>query len=273
MDGTVGEAKVKDESREPPMRHRSVIVALLSLFSMTPTAVCAVSLGSHDVMDEAIARGRADLEEWHGGSPKRPCLCATFLSTGHASFQTSVTNARVLKCDWAVIFYDMSDMARKTGFCRQLGELAPVVYCEGAMVRYNASVFQNLHLTPELIYNHSAPRALDATAKMATVPKQAMYLDLLPLLPRYRRVLLLDSDMLFSEMNFDYAMTIWDCSFQPPPLIVHAAVIGKTLCRENRARWWRKFGNWTGTTSTEHMLAARIEFRRHSCMQGSSTGS
>ena len=240
----------------------AAIAALLYLTAVfLPTAECDRTYGNHDVMNEAIARGKADLEEWRGrGSSKRACLCATFLSTDHVSFQTTLTNARVLKCDWAVIFYDMSDMPRKTTFCRQLGEVANVVYCEGAMVRYKASIYKRLHLTPEHIYNYSALRTLDATAEMTTVPKQAMYLDLLPLLPGYHRVVLIDSDMLFSDLKFDHAMRIWDCSFHPPPLIVHIAVVGKTLCREHRARWWRKVGNWTGTTSTELLLAAQITF-------------
>ena len=232
-------------------------ILLLSLLLWTTCPSSPVP----DLMTEAVSQGKAELELWlRGGSPKRDLLCATFLSTNQSSFQTTLTNSQTLKCDWVVVFYNMSDAGRKRALCDELASKVRVVHCEGAMVRYNSSLYRRLHFTPSFMNNYDALLSRKFNPNMSTLPKQAMYLDLLPYLPNYRRVLLLDSDMLFSEFNFDLAMRIWDCAFHPPPLVVQAAIVGKTLCRENRARWWKNFGNRTRSRSTEFVLAGEIPY-------------
>ena len=212
------------------------------------------------IMSEALSHGKADLEEWlHHGKPKRKHLCATFVSTNQTAFQTTIANARTLKCNWAVIFYQISNMTLKNSLCSQLSTVAKVIHCEGAMVLYNTSAYQSLHLTPSQIQDYSALQRFRMKPNVAVLPKQTMYLDLLPFLPRYHKVLLLDSDMQFSYFDFPLAMQIWQCSFRNPPLIVHAGVVGKTLCLEAKSRWWKRNNNWT-TDSEAFLFAVQVPF-------------
>jgi hypothetical protein len=88
-------------------------------------------------------------------------------------------------------------------------------------------------------------------ATVFSIPKTALYKELLPLLPRYRRIFLLDEDILlhgFGIVNsFLFAFenklyihtdlgslsTVWDCAFwpQPPPLIVQPLVLESIQAR------------------------------------------
>lgn len=149
-------------------------------------------------------------------------------------------------CEWAVVIYaedgeDSSEVEDKTEFvgetdlCNQLetfrnshGE-SQVVHCERApdsrpAVRrrfrlYNSSSPAYDNLSQE---DSTAVRKNNETLRawlrrkrsgVYSLPKTALYRELLPLLPRYRRIFLLDEDILLHNFGADAS-----CTSLPPVL-------------------------------------------------------
>lgn len=58
------------------------------------------------------------------------------------------------------------------------------------------------------------------------VPKSVLYSELLPYLPNFKRIFLMDEDISLVGFDFKSMMKIWDCAFYPfpPPLIVQPLI-------------------------------------------------
>ncbi|KAJ1442671.1 hypothetical protein B484DRAFT_414719, partial [Ochromonadaceae sp. CCMP2298] len=60
--------------------------------------------------------------------------------------------------------------------------------------------------------------------KKTMVPKSVLYRELLPYLPAYKRVFLLDEDIHLEGFNYTRFERTWDCAFPHPPLIVQPLI-------------------------------------------------
>lgn len=129
---------------------------------------------------------------------RRKLLCVVFI---RASLQPSInllTNAIHMgdSCDWAVIIYAGHDL----------------------------SICKNEKLTKKLIHCKHSSEYQENSDK--AIPKSVMYADLLPYLPKYQRVFLMDEDISLIGFDVNQFIKVWDCSFrnQPPPLIVQPLI-------------------------------------------------
>jgi hypothetical protein len=58
------------------------------------------------------------------------------------------------------------------------------------------------------------------------VPKSVLYSELLPYLPQFQRIFLMDEDISLVGFDFENIMKIWNCAFYPfpPPLVVQPLI-------------------------------------------------
>lgn len=183
-------------------------------------------------------------------------------------------------CDWAIVIYaeegELNDKESSEigitakDLCHQVlksSKTGKVVHCaraEDSLPKrrrkfniYNISspAYENLSKEDMKILrrNNKSIRSWQKyRATVFSIPKTALYKELLPLLPRYRRIFLLDEDILlhgFGIVNSYYLFafenrlylntdlgslsTVWDCAFwpQPPPLIVQPLVLESIQAR------------------------------------------
>ena len=140
--------------------------------------------------------------------PRKGILCATFL---RASMETSVKvlfkNVAITNnfCAWAVVIYrGTNNEVEKV--CHK-GIQDRLVHCQ--------------------LTEHSVERTKNFNQK--AVPKTILYRDLLPYLPDYERIFLLDEDISLYGVNMDRYMQIWDCSFSlQKPLITQPVIAEST---------------------------------------------
>ena len=123
----------------------------------------------------------------------KPLLIATFINASRASSrEIFYDNLERLEniADFAAVLYDGSPRAIRN-FCgiREQSPTNPITYCRRAAISYSPDV--------------------------KFIPKPLLYQDLLPYLPRYRKVLLIDEDISLSEFNATQFLHIWDCAFFP----------------------------------------------------------
>lgn len=67
--------------------------------------------------------------------------------------------------------------------------------------------------------------------------------DLLPYLPLYRKVLLLDADMDTAPLNVSRLLRVWDCALLHPPLVVQPAVRGHIDFNFLSTPFWERYPN------------------------------
>uniref|UniRef100_A0A7S3M3Z2 Uncharacterized protein n=1 Tax=Spumella elongata TaxID=89044 RepID=A0A7S3M3Z2_9STRA len=139
-------------------------------------------------------------------------------------------NMKVMQtgCDWAAIFYDGTP-SEITRFCNKGGKT------RSEILHHNA--------TGELVFCQRAkdtlnrPQSLITTAdgtknitQALSVPKSALYTELLPLLANYASIFIMDEDISLKGFDFKHFMRIWKCSFESDfrPLIVQPLIVERT---------------------------------------------
>lgn len=162
-----------------------------------------------DVIDMAkddYVQGIANFEN------RKPLLCGTFIRASLEPMMTLLSNAMIMggNCDWAIIIYDGSESDEKN-ICKNNILRGKVAHCKRSEITTST--------------NHTIETNIaDIVEGVKTTPKTVLYHELLPFLPLYKKVFLLDEDISLVGFNPSLAMQIWDCSFYPPPLIVQPLI-------------------------------------------------
>mmetsp|Transcript_7988 Transcript_7988/g.13276 ORF Transcript_7988/g.13276 Transcript_7988/m.13276 type:complete len:386 (+) Transcript_7988:142-1299(+) len=178
---------------------------------------------------DAIELAKADyvqaIEE-QSKTPRKELLCVTFLKATIPVPTTLLENVNIMGsgCDWAIVMYD-GEQQEVNAICNH-SDIAPkVVLCER-----NADTFHE-------------PKT--------SVPKTVLYQGLLPVLPRYHRVFLMDEDISLSGFNHSQLLTIWNCAFEQRPLIVQPLVVesNQYLVYVNERPWLE--APWTDVIASQ----------------------
>ena len=160
---------------------------------------------------EVIRQASADYATVGSVSARRELLCATFVLGAMKSALATFANIDNLNvaCDWAVVVYD----GDASLVCNPLRLKQSVVHCG---------------LVPESVYdglgmygqhqNGSTSTLLVVDKKTGkprrpTIPKTILYTELLALLPKYKRVWLLDEDISLEGFDTSKLLKLWKCAF------------------------------------------------------------
>lgn len=173
---------------------------------------------------------------------KRSWLCAAFMKGNATELDIVLKNARVLPCDWIVVFYSHSVELRQiqTQICDGLKAFTRVRRCRAT--KFNATKYLELvdEYTSEppkkkIMYSHDANYikklsqvSISESSGNLFIPKQVMYQELLPYLKDYESVLMMDSDMLFANKDFNFmdAQAVWQKGYEQPLLLAQPTVQG-----------------------------------------------
>jgi hypothetical protein len=166
---------------------------------------------------------------------RKKLLCATFIYANGTASSMLAHNVRVMQdaCDWAIIIYGGSAKS-VTSTCKDPRIADNIIHC-----RRNEVTLTDRYM-PE------------SPAVKLSVPKTVMYHDLLPYLPNYERVFLMDEDISLKNFNMTTFMLFWKCSFYPTPLIVQPLVYesNQYISYMNLLQWRRSsaFNNVMATS-------------------------
>ena len=191
----------------------SIILLFLFLYLHECTGWSGSKLGTTEYNQELLVIRQA-MEDYKYAQmnlsirPRKGVLCTTFL---RASMETSVKvlfkNVAITDnfCTWAVVIYRGTNV-EVDKVCHK-GIKDRLVHCQ--------------------LTEHSVERTKNFNQK--AVPKTILYRDLLPYLPDYERIFLLDEDISLYGVNMERYMQIWDCSFsQQKPLITQPVIAEST---------------------------------------------
>lgn len=134
-------------------------------------------------------------------SPRKELLCVSFLGISPNSSLNLQANILIMNthCDWAVIMYIGTE---------------PEV----------ASICKHANISSNLVHCGRSEESHTAERLKKSIPKSVQYQSLLPVLPRYKKVFLLDEDMSLQGFKVKEFLNIWNCAFNPQPLIVQPLI-------------------------------------------------
>jgi hypothetical protein len=136
-------------------------------------------------------------------------------------------------CDWALVVYAGGEAAVRA-LCHDPRVRHRFVHCaRSPATRQSWEQQEHLRLN---VGNPGSPRNVSASAsgrsgagaaapvRKRVVPKSVLYQELLPYLPSYKRVFLLDEDIHLEGFNYTRFSRTWDCAFPDPPLVVQPLI-------------------------------------------------
>lgn len=147
--------------------------------------------------------------------PRRGILCATFIQAKNNSVPVKLAfanmNLTASFCRWAIIMYRGSDADVKM-LCDEANRR------EGNRLVRCARTQKAIDFSP------------NKTNTQKAVAKSILYRDLLPVLPDFERVFLIDEDISLQNFDFEKYLKIWNCGFFPnkPPLITQPVIAEST---------------------------------------------
>lgn len=158
---------------------------------------------------------------------RKELLCVTFTQPSTTATDIQRKNIAIMQahCDWAVVLYNGTTESIGR-FCAGSNSTQRLVHC----ARNADTLIARTAVDP----NHNN------TTVVLSTPKTVLYHDLLPLLPRYRRVLLLDDDISLVSFNYTAFEHIWNCAFAYPPLIVQPLItssMNQDIIYVNAQQW------------------------------------
>eukprot|EP01041_Mallomonas_annulata_P008456 gene8457-17433_t len=164
-----------------------------------------------------------------GPSVKKPLLCAVFLSTSKSSIELLEANMRYTgqECDWAAIAYagDESRLVRVKGRSSAWNSTLIHYSVESDNIDTNPST-SSYTIPINISQEHSSITTRNISFKH--IPKPLLYYRLLPYLPNYERVWLLDEDMSLKDFNIKQFFHILNCYAYPkPPMLVAQALVAE----------------------------------------------
>lgn len=150
---------------------------------------------------------------------RKQLLCATFMKASLQPTLAVLTNIVLTRtdCDWAVVFYG--------GASSSMAEL-----CDNTEIR--SSIVHCKQVSPLVgdrsivLKGKTFPKVKDEKFEKISIPKSVLYQELLPYLPNYKRVFLMDEDISLVGFNLKNFLRLWNCAFLPlpPPLIVQPLI-------------------------------------------------
>eukprot|EP01032_Pedospumella_encystans_P016573 gene16573-18903_t len=177
----------------------------------------------------AIEAGRADYLK--ALAHRKSLLCVSFVSTDSTTLSLLSQNMAIMEghCDWAVVFYEGS-AADVSTFCSKVSESLlsssqqshrkqnTLVQCKQAADTANRQEIHFPFLNGQL------------AQERVTVPKSILYHELVPYLPYYHKVFVMDEDTSLEGFNIQRFLQIWQCSFNNDfrPLIVQPLLAERT---------------------------------------------
>lgn len=146
-------------------------------------------LGSANTNKEAevIREGKKDHRNWNAQGRtallRRELMCAVFIRPSVYVNQLLTANIFLMdtKCDWAIIGYDKGDeFVTLKDICSNKRLKKHLIHCEYSQY-----------------YTHESANNTTESGRVGkkAIPKTAMYEALLPYLPSYKRVFMLDEDI------------------------------------------------------------------------------
>lgn len=183
---------------------------------------------------EAIDRAVEDYKkavETLKTKPRKELLCVTFLRAAMKIDNDVLSNIKQTKgsCDWAIVIYDGEENEIEA-ICKMPEIVDQLVHCRRSPDSYSSE-------------HHTK----------TSIPKTVLYQELVPVLPNYHRVFLMDEDISLQGFNLTTFLDIWKCAFvgvQPRPLIVQPLVAesNQYLMYVNEQPW--KDGEWADVMAT-----------------------
>lgn len=134
--------------------------------------------------------------------PRKELLCVSFLGLAPNSTLIMMKNIQYTnsRCDWAFILYAGTKGERRA-ICDGLNTVfGNVVHCVRAIESYVSEKHKK------------------------SLPKSVQYQSLLPVLPGYNKVLMMDEDISVKDLNLDAFLNIWNCGFAYRPLVVQPLI-------------------------------------------------
>jgi hypothetical protein len=161
----------------------------------------------------AAARKIQPLFDAVDSTKKKPLLVTTFINA-----------SRVISVD--LLKSNIQKLQLTAG---EKVEFVVVVYYGTPKMVYRAC-YEDLKIAKSIIHCQKALLPSTHTFSLS-FPKPVLYAELLPFLPFYQRVMVLDEDISLREFNYDKFMKIWNCADWPslhPPLIVQGLLYEET---------------------------------------------
>lgn len=172
-----------------------------------------------------IQEGKLAYQEALKMQPNSSLLCVTF--TNATKFESFPVASNILKmgkmCEWAIVIYDGSENDVNK-LCSDVAIKPFIVLCQ---------------------------RSVDSFKRNISTPKSVLYHDLLPVLPRYKKVFLMDEDISLQSFDLTKLMETWACAFRREPLIVQPVVRKGRQAYQyfNENKWKEK--NWADAVAAE----------------------
>ena len=231
-----------------------------------------------DDLERAALLGAKTFREVRGDEwtkNRKPLLCATFTTSDREALKRVLGNMRQMRehCEWAVLFYDLTSdhsairllehTALQEGLTIAKAEVVPtrqtVLETHGidlAVQVAKLTAYSDLNpiLRKALLDDDNFRSSFSDRARHRQLhqtntnrsshnalvyPKSLQFLSLLPLLPRYQRVWLLDADISLQGFRADRFLLVVDCAFERPPLVAQPLIAEHTQSYKflNAAEW------------------------------------
>jgi hypothetical protein len=205
-------------------------VGLLGLF------IYSFFVTPNQIQTELLQQGVSDLLAWEATNiTRKGLLCSTFVKTDAKTLVIMRENMAVLPCDWAIVFYNVSNEAIKQQICTQPVRRGKVVHCQESAVTRE---FINAYIQTELSTGNITGNNKDIYR--ASITKPVMYIDISPHFRFYEKVLVADADISFATYDMSRALDIWDCAAKYPPLITQPLISGRKVFGFLHESTWRK---------------------------------
>ena len=195
------------------------------------------ALGTLEYRNElaAIELGKQDYVEaldHVAEHPPKPLLCVSFMGLSPFSCMSLQGNIDLMgdKCDWAIMLYAGTE-AEVGAICKTANVSTTTAFCG----RTRESIL--------------------AEKLKKSIPKSVQYQSLLPYLPKYERVILLDEDINLNGFDVAAFMRTWDCSFERRPLIVQPLIV-----ESNQYLSYVNVNAWKNKTSMAGVLASTVGY-------------
>lgn len=176
---------------------------------------------------------------------RKPLLCVAFVKASPGPLKVLQGNMDVMgsECEWAVVFYDGAedDIAQFCGPQSDKKQQKPSYVPKPSLddepdeSDFGKAVITVVHCkrAVDTIDRPLTPIGLKdgrVIQQKLSVPKTAQYAELLPLLPYYEDVFLMDEDISLEGFKIQDLMRVWKCVFteEQRPLIVQPLIVERT---------------------------------------------
>lgn len=164
------------------------------------------------------------------------------MTTDPRMVQNLFKNAQVLTCDWAIVFYQITDATIMNQICSHNFSPFKLIHCQPSATTL-PMIIDTIQAYGQSIRGHPSlcPASNCNTSLFSPmVNKISIYYDLLPLLPRYSKILLMDADISYRGYNITEALRMWECTAKYPPLVVQPLIRGHTDFAFVISKKWKK---------------------------------